>query len=430
VATGTPLPWAWISYKPESARRNFGALDEKALGGELAYALTLGAPTRAVTIKAGGSHRATERNADSRFYNILGSMLSRSQREGPAEEIFDGRYAQGDDETLLLTSSTAGGAYVADERVRAGFVMADMPLGPRVRVVGGARLERWALDLSARPVIGESFEGTFDQADVLPSLTMTLSLAESQNLRLSASRTVSRPEYRELAPISYREALGDQETFGNPNLRRALIENYDARWEWYPEAGEAVSIAVFAKRFTDPIERVDVASTGKSQLSFTNAGAGESYGAEIEVRKGLGALWSRLETVTLFANATAMRSEIRAGSDTLSALTNPDRPMLGQAPYVVNAGLGWARGGASATALFNVVGKRIASAGVGGLPDTYEMPRHVLDLSASVPVTSTLSLKLDARNVLDAAHFVRQGEVTRERYTTGRVLSLGVSWRR
>jgi outer membrane receptor protein involved in Fe transport len=259
---------------------------------------------------------------------------------------------------------------------------------------------------------------------------MTLSLAESQNLRLSASRTVSRPEYRELAPISYREALGDQETFGNPNLRRALIENYDARWEWYPEAGEAVSIAVFAKRFTDPIERVDVASTGKSQLSFTNAGAGESYGAEIEVRKGLGALWSRLETVTLFANATAMRSEIRAGSDTLSALTNPDRPMLGQAPYVVNAGLGWARGGASATALFNVVGKRIASAGVGGLPDTYEMPRHVLDLSASVPVTSTLSLKLDARNVLDAAHFVRQGEVTRERYTTGRVLSLGVSWRR
>lgn len=429
VATGAPLPWAWISYKPESARRNFGSLDENTLGGDLAYALTLGSPARAVTLKTGGGYRTTERNVDSRFYNILGGTLSRSQREGSAEEIFDGRYAQGDEETLLLTSSTAGGAYDADESVSAGFVMVDMPIGSKVRVVGGARLERWELGLSARPVIGDRFDGTFARSDVLPSLAMTLGLGQSQNLRLSASRTVSRPEYRELAPISYREALGDQETFGNPSLRRALIQNYDARWEWYPRAGEAVSVALFAKRFTDPIERVDVASTGRSQLSFTNAEAGTSYGAEVEVRKGLGALWGGLEPLTLFANATVMRSEIRAGTDTLSALTNPDRPMLGQAPYVVNAGLGWARGRGSATALFNVVGKRIASAGVGGLPDTYEMPRNVLDLSASVPVTSSLSLKLDARNVLDAEHLVRQGEVTRERYTTGRVFSLGVSWR-
>ena len=429
VATGAPLPWAWISYKPESARRNFGALDENTLAGDVAYAVTLGAPAHAVTLKAGGAYRTTERNVDSRFYNILGGTLSRSQREGSAEEIFDGRYAQGDDETLLLTSSTAGGAYNADEWVSAGFVMADVPVGSRLRVVGGARLERWELGLSARPVIGESFEGTFDKSDVLPSLAVTLGLSESHNLRLSASRTVSRPEYRELAPIAYREALGDQETFGNPKLRRALIQNYDARWEWYPSAGEAVSVALFAKRFRDPIERVDVASTGKSQLSFTNAEAGESYGVEVEVRKGLGSMWSRLESLTLFANATAMRSEIRAGTDTLSALTNADRPMLGQAPYVVNAGLGWSRGRGSATALFNVVGKRIASAGVGGLPDTYDMPRNVLDLSTSIPVTSTLSLKLDAKNVLDAEHLVRQGDVTRERYTTGRVFSFGVSWR-
>lgn len=136
-----------------------------------------------------------------------------------------------------------------------------------------------------------------------------------------------------------------------------------------------------------------------------------------------------LAPLTLFANATLMQSEIRAGTDSLSALTNPDRPMLGQAPYVVNAGLGWSRGRASATALFNVVGKRVAAAGVGGLPDTYEMPRNVLDLSMSVPVSTAISVKLDAKNLLDAAHLVRQGAVIRERYTTGRVLSLGVSWR-
>ena len=66
-------------------------------------------------------------------------------------------------------------------------------------------------------------------------------------------------------------------------------------------------------------------------------------------------------------------------------------------------------GRASATALFNVVGKRIAAAGVGGLPDTYDMPRNVLDLSTSVPVRGAISLKVDAKNLLDAPYLVRQG---------------------
>ena len=429
VATGEPLPWAWISYKTESARRNFGELRENTLGGDAAYALKIGAPDRAVTVKIGGAHRMTERDADSRFYNILGAALSRSQREGSPEEIFDGRYAQGDDGSLLLTSSTAGGAYTADEDVTAGFGMLDVPVGQRLRVIGGARVERWTLGLDARPVIGDRFTNRFRNTDVLPSLALNLAATPSQSIRLSASRTVSRPEYRELAPITYREALGDQETFGNPRLRRALIENYDARWEWYPRSGEVLSVALFAKRFTDPIERIDVASTGKSQLSFANAAGGDSYGVEVEMRKSLDLLSSRLAALTLFANATLMQSEIRAGVDSLSALTNPERPMLGQAPYVVNAGLGWSRGRASATALFNVVGQRVAAAGVGGLPDTYEMPRTMLDLSTSIPVRGAFAVKLDAKNLLDAPHLVRQGDVIRERYITGRVVSLGVSWR-
>ena len=240
---------------------------ENSLGGDVAYALKIGAPEHATTFKVGSAYRATDRDADSRFYNILGSALSRSQREGSAEEIFDGRYAQGDDESLLLTSSTAGGAYVADERVAAGFAMADVPAGRRIRLIAGARVEQWKLGLDARPVIGDRFSGSFRNTDVLPSLTVNLGLTQSQSIRLSASRTLSRPEYRELAPITYREALGDQETFGNPSLRRALIQNYDVRWEWYPSTGEALSIALFGKRFTDPIERIDVASTGKSQLA-------------------------------------------------------------------------------------------------------------------------------------------------------------------
>ena len=69
-----------------------------------------------------------------------------------------------------------------------------------------------------------------------------------------------------------------------------------------------------------------------------------------------------------------MKSSITPGNTGISALTNADRPMVGQSEYVVNAGLGYgsASGAWAATLLYNVAGKRILEAGSGGLPDAYE----------------------------------------------------------
>src|SRR5690606_5797761 len=112
---------------------------------------------------------------------------------------------------------------------------------------------------------------------------------------------------------------------------RTLVENYDARWELYPGSGEVLSLGVFAKRFRHPIEPIDVATSGASQLSFTNADGATNYGVEVEARKRLGSLHPSLRPLTVFTNATLMRSEIRTGGSLLSALTNDNRPMVGQA---------------------------------------------------------------------------------------------------
>jgi outer membrane receptor protein involved in Fe transport len=106
--------------------------------------------------------------------------------------------------------------------------------------------------------------------------------------------------------------------------------------------------------------------------------------------------------------------------------------MVGQAPYVVNGGLTYSTpsGRASATALYNVVGRRIVAASVVPLPDVYEEARQSLDLSLRLPIGRSLSAKVDAKNVLDEPYEQRIGPVVRERYTTGRVLSLGMSWQR
>jgi outer membrane receptor protein involved in Fe transport len=125
-----------------------------------------------------------------------------------------------------------------------------------------------------------------------------------------------------------------------------------------------------------------------------------------------------------------MRSRIHPGNDSLSSLTNASRPMVGQSAYVLNAGLTWANPGSrmNATLLYNVVGKRIAEAGVAPLPDTYEQARHVLDASLELPLFHETSVKLDARNLLDSPYKLTQGDVTRVRYRTGRVFSAAFTW--
>ena len=114
---------------------------------------------------------------------------------------------------------------------------------------------------------------------------MTWRTTPDMNLRLSATQTLSRPEYRELSPILFREVIGFDNVRGNPELKRALIRNFDLRWEWYPNRGEIVSVGLFAKQFTDPIERVYLGSSGTRIISYVNAKSAENYGVEVELRK-------------------------------------------------------------------------------------------------------------------------------------------------
>jgi outer membrane receptor protein involved in Fe transport len=193
-----------------------------------------------------------------------------------------------------------------------------------------------------------------------------------------------------------------------------------------------VSVAGFAKRFSAPIERVLIQRSdgNEPEATFVNATGASNLGLELEVRRTLGIVSPALVPFTVFANATLMRSTIEPGNDSLASLTSASRPMVGQAGYVVNAGLGYTHpaGRLSATVLYNVVGRRIHEAAIYPLPDVYEEPRQLLDLSLQIPVTANTAVRLDGKNLLDAPYRLTQGTVDRHTYRTGRVFSVGVSW--
>ncbi len=414
----------------EGAVRTFGELDETSTEGSLKYALSVGSnPGNPTRFTVGVNWRENERDARSQGFRIQsfdwGPNDPRWQAE--PEEFFDGRHAKDSDSIFILSRELAGGSYDASDQLFAGFAMAELNLTDRLRLVGGARLEAYTIRVNAESNLANPIVVDQEYTDVLPSVAANFALTEQQQLRVSASRTLSRPEYRELAPITYREVLGGDQVIGNPELDRALIDNLDVRWEWYPTPGEVISLGFFAKNFDAPIEQRYLARSGTDTKTFQNAESATNRGIEIEVVTGLGRVSPSLMPLSLFSNVTVMESEVNVGPD------DAPRAMVGQAPYVVNTGLTYAnpRTDMSATLLFNVVGERIVNARASGsmVDDVIERPRQLLDFSLRFPLRGGASAKVDLKNILDSPFEVVQGPVVRDSYRSGRSLSLGVSWR-
>jgi TonB-dependent receptor len=428
----SPETYRWLSTGNGGAVRTFSALDESNREARANYTFTFGPYGAQHRVKVGALARTTDRDADTRAFSISAPGASNAVRELRAEQIFDGRFATASSRVFDIAPLAQGGAYSARDRLTAAYLMGEWSATPRIKVVGGARAEWDRLDVDAVSTLGAPLATAKRWNDILPSLALTMTLPREQQLRLSASRTLARPEYRELSPIKSRDVLNGDDVQGNDQLERTRVVNLDARWEWYPHSSEVVSVGVFHKSFDQPIERVyRAAGSGTRTVFYTNASRAENLGVELEARKSLAFITQALASVQVFSNVTVMQSRIELPANTQASATNLKRRMVGQAPYVLNAGVTWINhsAGASATLLFNQVGDRIDAAGDAPLPDVIERTRRVMDLSVRLPIRGALSARLDAKNLLDAPYRTTQGTVTREYYRIGRTVQAGLSWR-
>lgn len=422
---GGPEILRWVNSGNGGAVRTFSDLNESSREFNARYHLGFGADQQS-SIKIGGLVRSTDRDADTRSYAISAQGISNSIRELSPEEIFDGRFASAN--IFDIAPLAQGGSYTARDHLGAGFAMAELALSDRFRLIGGARYEADHLEVDAFSTLGSPVLTHKVWNDLLPSLALNIKLTETQQLRLSATRTLARPEYRELSPIKSRDVLNGDDTQGNENLSRTRIANYDARWEWYPQTGEVLSVGLFAKKFDLPIERVyRAAGSGTRTVFYTNAKDADNLGVELEARKNLDFIADALAPFSLFSNLTVMKSTIHLFSDTQASATNLSRAMVGQAPYVVNAGFTYAStgGATSATLLFNRVGDRIDAAGDSPLPDVVDLARNVLDFSLRLGLSESLGLRVDAKNILDSPFRMMQGTAVREWYRSGRIIQAG-----
>jgi len=271
--------------------------------------------------------------------------------------------------------------YTGDNTIGAAYGQLDWSY-ERWRVIGGVRYEASDIEvitLDRQNPDEPPITSLIEDRDWLPALSLVYKLTDLQNLRASASQTVNRPEFRELAPFRFKPIATGLEQTGNPDLVSASISSLDLRWEWFPSAGDVVAFSLFFKDFTDPIEAVQVSGAALTE-TFQNAESAQNQGLELELRRNLGVWSESLDDFTVIVNYSYIDSQIALGPNTIQ--TNLDRPLVGQPDHVGNLVLEWAKAewGSGIRLLYNYTGEKIAFAGTNGLDDIVEDPRGTIDL--------------------------------------------------
>ena len=369
-------------------------------------------------IKVGGMHQYRTRTFAAR--NLGFSMYDPAGMESfnssllllSPDKIFApenmGLMADGKGGFKLEEGTNVDDSYQASSFLNAAFAMIDSKLSEKLRIIAGARLESYNQKFNYIE-FGSNLPQNLDTTviDVLPSINFVYSPMKKVNLRFSASQTVSRPEFRELAPFVFYNFINDNLTSGDPKLQRAKINNYDFRAEYFPGKGQVISISGFYKQFFNPIELLlRTGTSGTPELYYDNVGNVEAFGTELEYRVNLGfispedtsSLWKNF---TIYTNAALIRSKMD-----LSAFVGQaeyiGRPLQGQSPYLINAGLYFTepKTQISFNASYNVVGQRIAIAGSVQEPSVWENRRHVIDLQLVKNFNDKFELKLNVKDLL------------------------------
>ena len=295
-------------------------------------------------------------------------------------------------------------SYTAGSKLNAGYLMFDNRF-KKFRLVWGLRVEDFTQTLNSRLTATEDLNLDTNKVDYLPSANLIYSINKSQNLRLSYSKTLNRPEYRELAPFGFYDFTNQFFTQGNSELKRATVQNYDLRYEIYPSKGQMFTVSYFMKQFKDPIEVIQ--QVNNKTISYQNAKSAVNSGIELEFRMVLSSLFNSddapfLEDITWFSNVSVIKSKVDV-SNVNSANTETERTMQGQSPYLFNSGIQYINkeSGLVISANVNKAGNRIAFGSSEVKPAIWEKGRTFLDMQiAKSFFDNKLELKLNVQNIL------------------------------
>lgn len=400
--TGVAIDQKVSAYLPFNNFRYFSTLAEKAYQASANVTLPLDSLLgwQRSSIKAGFLYHDRNRQFNARTFQYEINTNNDGLMNLPADQLYN-------EENLVagklgLVENTRGSdRYKAASKMRAAYIMLDVYDSQRLHVLGGLRAESYYqrvydTDFASKINVDTS------QLNFLPSFNVIYALTENSNLRFSASKSLNRPEFRELAPAQFYEFNFNALQVGNPRLKIAEIYNYDLKYEIFPTEGTTFSINPFYKRFLNPIEIYVESNSAYNTYTYKNSRSAQVFGLELETRlnaqlidkevKGLASRFS------VFGNLSFMKSETYLGPKGESGYDFERRALQGQSPYIINTGLSYnhPEQELDVTLSLNRYGRRLFFVSTNERDMFWEQARTVIDLS----VTKTFKRRLQVRAVL------------------------------
>ncbi len=363
----------------------------------------------------------------------------------------------------LMIRETTGGdgaaAYDAAMEVKAVYIQADAEIIPLVRATLGLRYEDAVQSVTPKALFAGDpvpfAPPPLENQYLLPAATVTWNFYEEMQLRVGLSKTIARPQFRELAPLTYLDPDTDRLFIGNPNLVDSELINFDVRYEWYFARDQYLTLGFFYKDIDKPVEAIVNEVGATVQTTFLNAPRATLYGAEVDLKTYFEFFsetpWFSSKRWLAAANYTYSKSEVIVeDGDVVYPLTvdgssrpaedfvNDGDPMQGQSEHLLNVQFGFEDDAARSQATFLVTfaSERITTRGRTGFPDLVQEPGVMLDFTYRRDFTvwdQDVTLGIEARNLLNEDYEEFQelggGRVDNNTYELGSSFSVSLSTR-
>jgi len=300
-------------------------------------------------------------------------------------------------------------------------------------------------------------ERTFQSDKIYPSLGITYMSdlwADTFQLRFGYSETAVRPDLRELTGSSYLDPITGDTVRGNPGVVPSEVQNFDLRAEWFFGNGDNLTVTLFQKDISNPIEFFEIPAADTTiAREILNAESSKVKGIEIEGLKELAFLGGPFDTLFVQGNLTLQDTKLTPGnpndpddsgtSDVSCFVTDSDGTTVtvvqnncslsGASDYVANLMIGFDSRNSKHTAalIYNVFGERVFAFGRFG-PDAIEQPFESLDFTYFWYPTDRITVKAKAQNILGSTIEIQRSEPGRNvvvfEEDPGTTLALALSW--
>ncbi|GAB4358483.1 MAG: TonB-dependent receptor [Bryobacter sp.] len=428
-------PYAFLNLG-DSGFRFFNELRDKIYEPQADWGIPFFKGNISGLFKVGFRGTFRDRNFDARRFRFQGIRLANIDLSAPNDVVL-GLPNIGPEGFQIREVTRGTDTYDADMKVYAGYAMVDLNLGAKWRAVMGFRVEDAVINVNSIDPLSPVITPVLTQLanrDILPGFNLIYAVRPRQNIRFGYSRTVNRPDFRELSPFEFTNIVGGFTTVGNPELQRALIDNFDARWEFFPGGNQVVAASYFYKRFSEPIEQIYRPTASELRQSFLNVDSATNQGVELEWRYNLGNLknFDRFKDFTVQTNFTFVSSSVGIPVDRFPQLTSRERPLVGQSRFIYNIITDWNKPTWRSSARFfvNSVSRRITDVGTFQLPDIYQERNTFLDFvyQYNLREDGKWTLRFSAENLSDNNYRYTQADFLVRSFRIGRTFTIGTSY--